>query len=61
MVVNLLAERGELTNKELELVAIKLNLSKTMNNGEAYNFYGMRECINRETILELYAINIGND
>lgn len=59
MVVNLLAERGELTNKEL--VAIKLNLSKIMNNGEAYNFYGMRECINRETILELYAINIGND
>ena len=58
MAVDLFNERGKLTNDELELIAIKFNLSKTMNNGEAYNYSSMREYINRETILELYDIDI---
>lgn len=60
MAVDLFRERGKLTNDELELVAIKFNLSKTMNNGESYNYSAIREYVNRDSILELYDIDIDN-
>ena len=58
MAVDLYNEHGKLDNDELELIAQKYNLSKTMSNGQQYNFSSMREYINKDNIKALYDIDI---
>lgn len=58
--VDLYKEEGELTNKQLAKIAEQFGLGKIINNGhETYNYHAMRQFINRDNILDLYGIDIG--
>ncbi|STO12768.1 site-specific tyrosine recombinase XerD [[Flavobacterium] thermophilum] len=58
--VDLYKEDGELTNKQLAKIAEQFGLGKIINNGhETYNYHAMRQFINRDNILDLYGIDIG--
>jgi site-specific recombinase XerD len=60
MAVDLYIEEGELTNKQLAKIAEQFGLGKIINNGhETYNYHAMRQFINRDNILDLYGIDIG--
>jgi site-specific recombinase XerD len=60
MAVDLYKEEGELTNKQLAKIAEQFGLGKIINNGhETYNYHAMRQFINRDNILDLYGIDIG--